>query len=136
VLNEFFYNDKGKLPSFIESVDDFPHLKIVKLRGPIDGMTVPKVQFFLKKAQKNPMVLNKSVLLDLRKVTHVDTIAIAGILKVLSTLTQKKYKLGLVNAPEALRSQLAILRLDKIVTVFESWEKALLEIHTWNKEWE
>ena len=68
------------LPSFIEKVDDFPHLRIVKLQGEIDHHTLLEVQNYLKKIKQDDVTLSKSAVLDLRKVTRVDTAAIAGLL--------------------------------------------------------
>ena len=136
LLGDFFYNTKGEMPSFIESVDEYPHLKIVKLKGWLDHTTVPEVQFYLKKAKKNRGVLNKNVLLDLKNVASVDTAAIAGLLQVLSELKQKNYKLGLMNVPETMRDHLKILKLDEIFLVFESENKAFREILAWSEGWQ
>ncbi len=136
MLSDFLSNDKGQLPSFSEKVSDEPHLKVVTLQGDIGHAAIQEVQDFLKKASKNHMALNKSVLLDLRKVTHVDTAAIAGLLKVLSALKQKKFRLAIMNAPDALKDQLEILRLDKIVSVLDSHKKTFSEILAWSEEWD
>lgn len=134
-MSDVFSNDDGKMPSFIHNVEDFPHLVIVTLKGPIDRNTLPEMERFIKKTKIDHTAPKKSVLLDLRKVTAVDTAAIAVLLKVLAGLKQKKFRLGLMSVPDTLKDQLEILKLDKIVTVFESHLKAFREIEEWSEEW-
>ena len=124
------------LPSFIEEVDEFPHLRIVKLKGQIDHHAVSEGQAILKRSQKDRAVLNKSVVLDLRKVTRVDTTAIASLIKLLAQLKQKNFKLAIMNAPDAMRDQLEILKLDKFVAVFDSTVGTMREILEWSEEWD
>lgn len=123
------------LPTFIEKVDDFPHLRIVKLRGEIDHRTLTEVQDRLKKIKPDDVLLSKSVVLDLRKVERVDTSAIAGLLKVLSGLKKKNFKLAVMNAPDSVKDQLAILKLDTVVSVFDSKLSTFSEIIKWSEDW-
>ena len=132
----FFKGGKEKIPVFVENVDDYPHLKIVKLKGYLDISTVQEVQAFLQSTKKKESRVNKSVLLDLKHVSEVDTAAIAGFIKVLSRLKQKNFKLGLMNIPENLRSMIQILKLENIFFIFESEKKAFNEILAWSEEWD
>ena len=135
MLAEFFLNNDGKLPSFIESMEDFPHLQMVKLRGNIDKSTLGDIQLYNKKVKKQGITLDKSILLDLRKVQNIDTAGIASLLKLFGELKQKKYKLGIVNAPEILRNMIGILKLEDAFLTFESQNKAFSEILAWSKDW-
>ena len=136
MFGKFFQHSKDKTPSFIESVENYTHLKIVRLKGYLDNSTVSEVQNFLQKAKKNEMLLNKSVLLDLKNVAQVDSAAVAGLVKVLDELKQKNFKLGLMNIPDSLKGMLQIMRLENIFLVFESEKKAFNEILAWSEEWE
>lgn len=135
MLAEFFHNDKGKLPFFIDKVEDFPHLKIVRLRGDLDATTIAEIQAFTKKAKKKGIPLNKNLILDLRKVARVDTAAIAQLLHIFSQLKQKKQRMGIINAPDALKDMIGILKLDDVFLTFESQNKALSEIIAWSEDW-
>ena len=135
MLAQFFFNEEKKWPSFIDSVEDFPHLRIVRLRGNLDTKSMGDIQSFMKKAKKKAGLFNKSVILDLRKVEHVDTAGVAHLLKVFSDLKQKKYRLGIMNVPENLRNMIGILKLDDIFLTFESEKKALKEILAWSQDW-
>ena len=131
----FFKNRNKKPPVFVESVDEYPHLKIVKLKGYLDISTIQDLQSFLQNTKKKEGRMNKSVLLDLKHVAEVDSTAIAGFIKVLSKLRQKNFKLGLMNIPENLKSMLQILKLENVFVIFESEKKAFSEILAWSKEW-
>lgn len=138
MLNGLFSkNNHGKdpTPSFIEKVEDYPHLRIVHLTGDIDNRAMEQAQAFLKDPGRIRSILNKSVVLDLRKVKRVDTAAIAGLIKVLSQLKQKNFRLAIMNAPDTLRDQLEILKLDRIVSVFDSGRQTFNEILAWSEEW-
>ena len=124
------------MPSFVESVDDYPHLKIVRLKGRLDISTIQDVHLFLQNTKKKESGANKSVLLDLTHVAEVDSAAVAGFVQVLSDLKHKNFKLGLMNIPESLRSMLQILKLESVFAVFESEKKAFSEIIAWSKEWD
>src|SRR3989338_1625214 len=132
----FFRSNKEVRPACVESVDDYPHLKIVKLKGRLDISTIQDVQSFLQYTKKKESRINKSVLLDLKNVIDVDSAGIAGFVKVLSKLKQKNFKLGLMNIPENLRGMLQILKLDNVFFIFESERKAFSEILAWSEEWD
>lgn len=124
------------MPAFVESVDDYPHLKIIKLKGRLDISTIQDVQLFLQNTKKNDSRINKSVLLDLKNVVDVDSAGVAGFIKVLSKLKQKNFKLGLMNIPENLSKMLQILKLENVFIIFESEKKAFNEILAWSREWD
>ena len=132
----FFWSKKPKIPSFVEIVEDYPHLKIVRLKGYLDVSTVSEVQYFLQAAKKTRSFLNKSVLLDLKNVARVDSAVIAGLVKVLSELKQKNFKLGLMNVPDGFKGILEILKLENVFLIFESEKIAFSEILAWSEEWE
>ena len=79
---DFFHKRKLKIPAFVEVIEDYPHLKIIRLKGYLDVSTVSEVQCFLKVAKKTKDFLNKSVLLDLKNVACVDSAVIAGLEKI------------------------------------------------------
>ena len=132
----FFKKNVSKNPPCVESVDDYPHLKIVKLKGELNISTIQEVQLFLQYTKKKESKINKSVVLDLKNVVEVDSAAVAGFIKVLSKLKQKNFKLGLMNIPETLKHMLEILKLENIFAVFESEKKAFREILAWSEEWD
>ena len=124
------------MPSFVESVEDYTNLKIVRLKGYLDISAVSEVQNFLKKAKKTKGFLNKSVILDLKNVAQVDSAVVAGLVKVLLELRQNNFKLGLMNVADNLKSMLQIMKLEGVFLVFESEKKAFGEILAWSQDWQ
>lgn len=124
-----------KLPSFIEKIEDFPHLRIVRLCGEIDLRVIPEVQSYFKAQKFVDLVLSKSVVLDLRKVTQLDTSAIAGLVSLLSGLKKRNFRLAVMNAPDSMKDQLEMLKLDKLVAVFDSRKGTFSEILKWSEDW-
>jgi len=136
MLGEFFSNEDGVLPLFIHTIDNFPHVRIVHLKGSLDSSVIPAMTRFFEKARHSQGRLNKNVILDLKKVTQVDTAALAQLLKIFATLKQKRYRLALMNMPETIRGMIEILRLDHVFLLLESDKKAYEEILAWSSEWE
>jgi len=135
-LRQFFSNEKGELPGFIHAIDDFVHVKIVYLQGRLDSSTSTDMDHFFKKAKKNPAQLDKSILLDFRKVDHIDSAAVAQLFRILTLLKLKRHRLGLINVSDRVVSMLEILKLDMAFQVFESKSKALEEVQRWSREWD
>ena len=131
----FFRNGNQETPAFVESVDDYPHLKIIKLKGYLDISMIKDMQLFLQNTKKKESRVNKSILLDLEHVADVDSAVIAGFIKILSKLKEKNFRLGFLNIPDSLRSMLQILRLENMFVVFESEKIAFREILAWSEEW-
>lgn len=129
------FSSADGLPSFIERIDDFPHVKILYLKGTLDNAASVEMDHFFKKAQKSPAHLDKNVLLDFRKVAHVESGAIAQLIKALTLLKKKGHHFGLLNASDKLRDTLEIMKLDKAFRVFDSKSEALAEVMKWSEEW-
>ena len=106
------------------------------MKGDLDASSMGDMKNLMKKSGSPKNLFNKNVILDLRKVGRVDTAAIAQLLKIFNDLKQKKYKLGIMNAPEAMRHMIGILKLENVFLTFESQKKALNEIIAWSKEWQ
>jgi anti-anti-sigma factor len=123
------------LPAFIERIDDFPHTKILYLKGALDNDAAIQMDHFFKKAQKSPAHLDKNVLLDFRKVAHMESGAIAQLIKALMVLKKKGHHFGLLNVSDKMRGTLEILKLDTAFRIFDSKSEALEEVVKWSEEW-
>ncbi|HTL70800.1 MAG TPA: STAS domain-containing protein [Candidatus Eisenbacteria bacterium] len=127
--------DKGSWPGFIDGVDEFSHLIMVKLKGDLDFHAVPEVTRFLDNSDNGRKLTKKSVLFDLRKVEKVDTAVIAQLIVVLSKLKQRNFKLGLMNVPDRLNGIVEILKLEDILRIFPTKSDAFNEILAWSEDW-
>jgi anti-anti-sigma factor len=123
------------LPHFVERVDDFPHVKILYLKGRLDNHASVDMDKFFKDTRKNPAKLDKSVLLDFRKVDHLETAAVAQLIKALTLLKKKKYHFGMLNVSEKMRDTLEILKLENAFRIFDTKSEALEEVLKWSEEW-
>ncbi len=123
------------LPSFIERIDDFPHLKIVYLKGTLDNAASVEMDRFFQKARTSPAGLDKNIILDFRKVPHVESGAIAQLIKAMTVLKKKGHHFGLLNVSDKMRDTLEILKLDRTFRIFNSKSETLKEVMKWSEEW-
>jgi anti-anti-sigma factor len=125
----------NRWPGFIDDVDEFAHLIMVKLKGDLDYAVVPEVTRFLDRSDSGRQLTKKSVVFDLRKVEKVDTAVVAQLVVVLSKLKERNFKLGLINVPDRLQSMVQILKLDKVLKIFPTKTDAFIEIRSWSEDW-
>lgn len=130
------FDEKDALPPFIDKIQDFPHVKMVHLKGVLDSAASVEMKRFFDRAKKVSGELDKSVILDFRKVERVETPAIAELLKMLVQLNKKKYRFGLLNVSDSVAGMLQILKLDKVFHIFPSKSEAFRQIIDWSREWE
>ena len=119
---------KDETPPFsISSVEDYPTIRIVRLRGPIDQTTVSELENFRKWVANHRGFKHKHVLLDFRQVTHTDTAAVAQIVRAVSELKTAHFRLGAVHLSEEVRSMFQVLKVEKWIEVFDNESDALVE---------
>lgn len=123
------------LPPFVDSVESYNNLHIIRLRGELGAPVVPQFGEFLKEAKKESKLLGKDLLIDFKDVGAVDSATVAQLLTMLSELRHKKRKLALVNISSKLRKTLEVLRLDELFVICESEREAFREILRWSDDW-
>ena len=109
----------------LAAVEDYPSIRIVRLRGPISQDTVSELERFRKWVEKHRSFRQKHILLDFKNVTRVDTAAIAEIIQEVSELKSANYQLGAINLPENVRSLLQVLKVEKLIAVYNNESEAL-----------
>jgi ABC-type transporter Mla MlaB component len=112
-------------PLSIAALEDYPSIRIVRLRGPINQQAVSELERFRKWAAKQRGFHNKHVLLDFKNVTQIDTSAVAEMIQEASELKSDHYCLGAINLPEAVRGLFQVLRVENLIAVYENESKAL-----------
>ncbi len=105
-------------PFFISSIEEKGKVRILRLKGDIGMSAAPEIMKFKKKIQNRPDFEYKNILVDFKNVTHIDTAAIAEIIAVISELKKSHHKLGVINLNEGFRSELQILKVDKLVVEY------------------
>jgi anti-sigma B factor antagonist len=110
---------------FIDRFEEVGNVRILRFKGSIDRTTLPEI-LKIKKVLERQGDLNKNnVIIDFKKITHVDSAAIAALLIELAELKQHDKKLGLVNVTEELKIMLDIFKAGKLFMIFDSEEAAL-----------
>lgn len=121
------FSDKDETaPQSIAAVEDYPSIRIVRLRGKIDQQTVAELERFRKWVSKHHSFQHKHVLIDFKEVTHLDTAAVAEIIQEVSELKTEHLLLGAVHLNPAAHAMLQVLKVEKLINVYEN-ESAALE---------
>ncbi len=120
-----FFGKDDSAPFSIEAVEDYPSIRIVRLRGAIDQKTVSELERFRKWVSKQRGFHLKHVLLDFRHVTRMDTAAVAEIIQEVFELKTGNLRLGAVHLNDAVRGQLQVLKVEKLITVYGNESEAL-----------
>ena len=129
VLRDFF-NRKGEEspPAFIDKIEEFEKIDIVRLKGPIDMFTIPGLDGLKDKATREKNFLKKDIILDFKQVTHVDGATCAMLVKTLSQLKHEKHHLVLMNVSSKLRNMMDISMIGKMFKIYETEEEALEQL--------
>ncbi len=120
-----FFEFDGSAPASIHSVEDYPSLRVVRLRGPIDRTTVAELEKFRKWVAKHKGFKLKHILLDFKQVTRMDTSAVAEIIQAVSELRAMNFRLGAINLDAQFESLLQVLKVDQWVTFYKNESDAL-----------
>ena len=112
-------------PPPILAVEELPDVRIVRFQGPIDITTVDKIRVFQNKIRSAKEFQHKHLLLDFKNVTHIDTAAIAGIIKTTSELKKDHHRLGVINLEEKFHNILEVLKVDEMVFIYPNENEAI-----------
>ena len=122
------FSDKDETPPLsISGVEDYPTMRIVRLRGPIDQTSVSELERFRRWVANHRGFKHKHILLDFRHVTHTDTAAVAQIVRAVSELKTAHFRLGAIHLSEEVRSMFQVLKVEKWIEVFDNESDALAE---------
>ena len=120
-----FSNKDETAPFSIEAIEDYPTIRIVRLRGAIDQKTVADLEHFRKWVEKHKGFKHKHVLLDFKNVAHIDTSAVAEIIQTVSDLKSAHFRLGAINLNETVRSMFHLLRVEQLLTFYKNESEAV-----------
>jgi anti-anti-sigma factor len=110
---------------FIETFEEVSNVRILRFKGSLDSKTVPEILKLKHQLEKYGDINKNNVLIDFKKVTHIDSAAIAALLIRLSELQHHDKKLGLINVTEQLKILLDIFKTNELFIIFDSEEAAL-----------
>lgn len=124
----FRHRKDDNSPFFISSIEEKGRVRILRLKGDIGMSAAPEMMKFKKKVESRPDFQYKNILVDFKNVTHIDTAAIAELIAAISELKKTHHKLGVVNLSEGFRSELQILKVDKLVVEYPTESDAIKEL--------
>jgi anti-anti-sigma factor len=129
-----FRKKDSVLPACVREVSDFAHVKIVRLTGALDAAAIPLLSRFLsgvKTSGSGP----KSIVLDFKKVSLVESSTVAALLQLLTHLEREGERFALMNAPATLLDMLDILKLRHAFLMLPSEKEAYKQILLWSEDW-
>ena len=101
--------------------EDFDQSTVIRIRGEVDLYSSPEVRkaimFLVQK--KTPVVL-----IDLAKVTYMDSSGIATLVEGLQQTSKYKGKFAITNLRATVREVFELSRLDKVFDIYETETEA------------
>jgi anti-anti-sigma factor len=111
---------------FIDTFEEIGNVRILRFKGSIDSTVLPKILKIKDQMIRQKDINKKNVIIDFKKITHVDSAALGALIIRLSELKRHHKELGLINVTDEMRHMLDIFKTDKYFLIFDS-EKAALE---------
>ena len=103
-------------------VSQVEQIAVFEVSGEINISTSPDLK---KHFEKQP---SKSVVVNLEKVTYIDSSGLATLVEMLKKTRSKGGSLGLAGIPEKVKSLFEITKLDKLFSIFASQAEAISKI--------
>lgn len=100
---------------------------IVEVEGEIDAEHAPNLKRCLQKARESA---EKGMVLDLKKVSFIDSTGLGVLISLMRQLKEQDRELRLLGLQDEVRSIFEITRLYKVFSLCESLETAVQEIKT------
>lgn len=94
---EMFRKRKKEKPPYLDRIDEFPKLDIVRLKGRLDKNMVPVVEERIRENRKLGSKIEKNVVLDFAKVEHVDSALIASHVIHMKEYQEKGFEIAFIN---------------------------------------
>ncbi len=108
----------------LRSVGGKPGFPVVFLEGEFDIETVPEIDRFLRRSF-GPLFYKRTIVLDLQRVTAVDSIFIGFIVGLVRRLHAERKELVLTRPAGHVRRVLSLIGLPNLVPVYDSLDEAV-----------
>ncbi len=100
------------------NIEERDNYTIVGLEGDVDLSCSPDARTSILGVLEE----NKGLLIDLNKVSYIDSSGVASLVEGYQTAKKQSLKFGLVGVSDAAMSVLKLARLDKVFPIFDSIE--------------
>ncbi len=101
------------------STEDKEKYTIIELEGEVDLSCSPDARNSILGVLEG----DKSLLVDLAKVSYIDSSGVASLVEGYQTAKKQSLKFGLVGVSDAAMSVLKLARLDQVFPIFDSYEE-------------
>ena len=128
MLRNLFKRENNELPDQIESIEDFGKFWIIRFQGVLDKTTIPVNKEWSDRYLKEHQMFDKSIIVDLNKVEHVDSAALAMCVLRLTQFKQSGQKLVIINAPEEFKRLAEIERVSEHIMYYASEKEAVASL--------
>jgi len=125
MLEKLFSHKDGSRPDEIEAVEQHGRVQIVRFRGVLDKTTLPDSSVWGEAYLEEHHLFDKNIIVDLGKVKHVDSSALALCLLRLRQFRSHGHRLALINVPQEFLRLAEIEKVTQEVEIFDSEEAAL-----------
>ena len=101
------------------------NVRILRIRGEVDLYSSPEVRkaIMTLTQQKSPIVL-----IDMARVSYMDSSGIATLVEGLQQTSKYKGKFAVINLRSTVREVFELSRLDKVFDIFENQDEALAKL--------
>ncbi len=105
------------------SIDDRKGIKIIRISGDFNMETTPDLQKLCNEATFDSST--RAVLIDFEKVEHVDSAPFACMINFMKEHMSKDLSIGIINIQKENRDLLEILKLVKVIKIYNSEQEAI-----------
>jgi anti-anti-sigma factor len=116
-------------PIYLERVEDLENLQIVRLIGAIDQSVIPVIEERIEQNRKHGGKIDKNILLDFKKVEHVDSATIAFHILQIKEFQQSHHQLAFINVSEQLHGLIEVFKLQGTIKIYDSEQRAIAELN-------
>lgn len=128
MINIFKKQHTEKLP-YLEKIDSFEKLDIVRLKGRLDHEMIPIVESQIRTNRAAGSTIDKNVILDFAKVDHVDSALIATHVIHLKEYQEKGFTIAFLNVTNEWRALVDIFKENKEFKVYASEDQAIKDLN-------
>ena len=128
MINLFKKQLKEK-PPYLEKIDSFEKLDIVRLKGRLDHEIIPIVESRIKTNRAAGSIIDKNVVLDFARVEHVDSALIATHVIHLKEYQEKGFTIAFLNVTSEWRALVDIFKESKKFKVYVSEDQAIKDLN-------
>ena len=116
------------LPAFVRSAEDIDGVRVLRLQGSVGKDIGPQVQASVKSAEREGDVFTRPLLLDFAHTTEWDFSTVSYLVNALRLRISTSARVGVINAPVPLISELEIAKLEQLFQRYGSEEEALADL--------